>query len=141
MMTLDANKQKMKYSQKIDSEPIYLTDDDENIIYDDVTGEPVETGEYKTGYSNPVSFCANISNKLNEIAWKDYGIDNSAEYGQLICSKNELPLKKGDLIWKKSSVSYKNDGTVDGTSADYIVKGIADEGLSEDLFLLKRNVK
>ena len=145
-MTLAANKQEMKYSLQDGQVPIYETDEDGNIIYyTDSEGNqiPMETGEYTTGYSQPVSFFANISNKLNEVVWKDYGVDNSTNFAQLIVSKGELPLKAGSVIWKKSEVGYKDDDKtiVDETTADYTVKGIADEGMSEDLFLLQRNVK
>lgn len=146
MMTLESNKQSMKYSLHGEKIPIYETDDDGNIIYykdDDGNKIPLETGDYTAGYSQPVSFCANINNKLNEVVWQDYGVDNSTEYAQLIVSKDELPLKAGSVIWKKSEVGYKDDDKtiVDETTADYIVKGVADEGMSEDLFLLQRNVK
>ena len=146
MMTLQSNKQSMKYSLQDVKVPIYETDDDGNIIYytdEDGNQIPLETGEHETGYSQPVSFFANISNKLNEVVWKDYGIDNSTNYAQIIASKGELPLKVGSVIWKKSEVGYKDDEKtiVDETTADYTVKGIADEGMSEDLFLLQRNVK
>lgn len=146
MMTLQANKQKMQYSLQGGQLPIYETDEDGNIIYyTDYDGNqiPIETGEYTTGYSEPVSFFANINNKLNEVVWQDYGIDNSTNYAQIVASKGELPLKAGSVIWKKSEVGYKDDDKtiVDETTADYIVKGVADEGMSEDLFLLQRNVK
>ena len=44
---------------------------------------------------------------------------------------------------KRQLLQYKDDEKtiVDETTADYTVKGIADEGMSEDLFLLQRNVK
>lgn len=146
MMTLQANKQKMHYSLQGKKVPIYETDEDGNIIYyEDADGNkiPLETGEYETGYSQPVSFFANINNKLNEVVWQDYGIDNSTEYAQIIASKDELPLKAGSVIWKKSEVGYKDEAKtiVDITTSDYTVKGVADEGMSEDLFLLQRNVK
>lgn len=146
MMTLAINKQSMKYSLQGEIVPIYETDENGNIIYytdSDGNKIPMETGEYTTGYSQPVPFFANISNKLNEVVWQDYGVDNSTEYAQLIVSKDELPLKVGSVIWKKSEVGYKDDENtiVDETTADYTVKGIADEGMSEDLFLLQRNVK
>ena len=145
-MTLQSNKQAMKYSLQGERVPIYETDENGNIIYyEDSDGNkiPMETGEYTTGYSHPVPFFANINNKLNEVVWKDYGIDDSTNYAQIIASKDELPLKAGSVIWKKSEVGYKDDDKtiVDETTADYIVKGVADEGMSEDLFLLKRNVK
>ena len=146
MMTLQSNKQAMKYSLQGERVPIYETDENGNIIYyEDSDGNkiPMETGEYTTGYSHPVPFFANINNKLNEVVWKDYGIDDSTNYAQIIASKDELPLKAGSVIWKKSEVGYKDDDKtiVDETTADYIVKGVADEGMSEDLFLLQRNVK
>lgn len=146
MMTLQVNKQAMKYSLQDGQIPIYEMDEDGNIIYyTDSEGNqiPIETGEYTTGYSQPVSFFANINNKLNEVVWQDYGIDNSTNFAQLIVSKGELPLKVGSVIWKKSEVGYKDEAKtiVDITTSDYTVKGIADEGMSEDLFLLQRNVK
>lgn len=157
-MTLASNKQSMKYSLQGERVPIYETDENENIIYDHYTDSdgniiyyldengnkiPLATGEYTTGYSQPVPFFGNINNKLNEVVWKDFGIDDSTNYAQIIASKDELPLKVGSVIWKKSEVGYKDDEKtiVDETTADYIVKGVADEGMSEDLFLLQRNVK
>ena len=146
MLMLEQNKQSMKYSLQGEKLPIYETDENGNVIYytdSDGNKIPMETGEYTTGYSQPVSFFANINNKLNEVVWQDYGIDNSTNYAQIIASKDELPLKVGGVIWKKSEVGYKDDekNIVDETTADYTVKGIADEGMSEDLFLLQRNVK
>lgn len=146
MMTLDSNKQKLYYSLQNGQIPIYETDENGNIIYyTDSEGNkiPLETGEQETGYSQPVCFFANISNKLNEVVWKDYGIDNSTNYSQIIVSKGKLPLKAGSVVWKQSEIGYKdiNKTVVDETTADYVVKGVADEGLSEDLFLLQRNVK
>lgn len=146
MMTLASNKQSMKYSLQGERVPIYETDEDGNIIYytdSDGNKIPIETGEQTIGYSQPVLFFANINNKLNEVVWQDYGIDDSTNYAQIVASKGELLLKVGSVIWKKSEVGYKDDEktVVDETTADYTVKGIADEGMSEDLFLLQRNVK
>lgn len=146
MMTLQENKQAMKYSLQGERILIYETDENGNIIYyEDYDGNkiPIETGESTTGYSQPVSFFANINNKLNEVVWQDYGVDDSTNFAQLIVSKGELPLKAGSVIWKKSEVGYKDEAKtiVDDKSCDYIVKGVADEGMSEDLFLLQRNVK
>lgn len=145
-MTLQSNKQAMKYSLQGERVPIYETDENGNIIYytdSDGNKIPIETGESTTGYSQPVSFFANINNKLNEVVWQDYGIDNSTNYAQIVASKGELTLKVGSVIWKKSEIVYKDDDNTipDESSADYTVKGVADEGLNEDLFLLKRNVK
>ena len=74
---------------------------------------------------------------------KEFGIDDSTNYAQLVTDKNAFPLVEGTLIWKRSEVGYKdNEKTIiDSTSADYIVKGVADEGLTVDLYLLRKNVK
>lgn len=145
MRMLRRNKQRMYYAIQIEEAPVYETDDDGNIKYIEIDGEqvPVETGETELGYGEPVEFLANISNKLNEVVWAEYGIDNSTNYAQIVASKDEIPLKAGNVIWKKSEVGYKNaDKTItDQRTADYVVKGVADEGISEDLFLLQRNVK
>lgn len=136
----------MYYSLQDGEVPIYETDSEGNIIYyEDGEGNriPIETGETTVGYTEPKKFLANITNKLNEVVWQDYGIDDSTNYAQIIVSKGTLPLKAGSVIWKKSEIGYKDDAHTipDESTADYVVKGVADEGLSEDLFLLKRNVK
>lgn len=146
MITLKSNQQAMYYSLQNGEMPIYETDSDGNIIYyEDEEGNriPLETGETTVGYSEPKKFLANITNKLNEVVWQDYGIDDSTNYAQIIVSKGMLPLKAGSVIWKKSEIGYQDDAHTipDESTADYVVKGVADEGLSEDLFLLKRNVK
>lgn len=145
-MTLASNKQKMFYSLQDGQIPIYesYTDEEGNVIYiTDDDGNKIETGETTIGYTKPVEFKANITNKLNEVVWQDYGIDDSTNYAQIIVSKGALPLKAGSVIWKKTQIFYKDDENTipDESSADYTVKGVADEGLNEDLFLLKRNVK
>lgn len=146
MRTLRKNKQPMKYALQNAEIPIYQTDEDGNILYyEDSEGNkiPLETGETEIGFSEPVSFLANINNKLDEVAWREYGIDNSTNYAQIVSSKNVLPLNAGSIIWKKSEVGYKDEAQtiIDDTTADYVVKGVADEGLSVDLFLLQKNLK
>lgn len=136
----------MKYAIQNAEIPIYQTDEDGNILYyEDSEGNkiPLETGETEIGFSEPTSFFANINNKLDEVAWREYGIDNSTNYAQIVASKNVLPLKAGSIIWKKSEVGYKDEAQtiISENSCDYVVKGVADEGLSVDLFLLQRNLK
>ena len=84
---------------------------------------------------------ANISNKLSEVLVKEFGIDDSTSYCQITTDKGYLPIKSGDYIWKKSDVGHTKEGRVDILTADYIVKGVADEGLTVDLFLLQKTTK
>lgn len=139
---LRINKQKMKYSLQGKRIEVYEKDDNGNIkFYESADGEKIPLVKKEiVGFSEPIIFYANISNKLSEVLTKQFGIDDSTNYSQIITDKGFLPIKSGDLIWKKSDVKYDEDGIIDSTSADYTVMGVADEGLTVDLFLLKRNV-
>lgn len=138
MRTLNKNAQKMYYANQDRLVPIYeeYTDEDGNTY-------PLDTGETKLVYGEPVEFSANISNKLNEVKWAEYGIDESTNYAQIVVSKGSVPLKVGSIIWKKSEIGYENteENIVDENTSDYVVKGVADEGLTEDWYLLKKRVK
>lgn len=143
MRTANTNKQLMYYAKQGQRIPIYQRDDDENIIYyTDAEGNyfPLTDGE-KIGFSTPVKFMANISNKLSEVLIKDFGVDESSNFCQIVADKDYLPIKAGDVIWKKSAIVYDTDNIPNPDSADYVVKGVADEGLMVDLFLLQRVVK
>lgn len=148
----------MKCALQIGEMPVYNRDENGEIIYEhyedsdgniiyylDENGNkiPSETGETEIGFGEPVSFLANINNKLNEVVWAEYGIDDSTKFSQIVADKGVLPLQAGSIIWKKSEVGYKDEAQtiVDDTTADYVVKGVADEGLSVDLFLLQKNLK
>lgn len=136
----------MYYSIPTEDTPIYEIDDDGNIKEIEVDGKMVKvpTGQFEKGYSKPTEFRAVITNKLNEVLARNFGIDESTHYAQITAPKGYLSaLIVGALVWKKSEIVYKDEiqGIIDDTSADYTVKGIADEGLAYDLFLLQRNVK
>ena len=151
---LDINKQEMKYSQSGQRVFIPQTDENGDIVYEgyrgsdgefvpylDSKGNKIPKGEEVEGFSEPTTFQANISNKLSEALVKEFGIDDSTSYCQLVTDKGYLPLKAGDVVWKRSEVKRTDDGLVDSETADYIVKGVADEGLTTDLFLLRKNIK
>ena len=139
---LESNKQKMKYSRQGEKVTIYDRDENGNIKYIEIDGEKIPVVLRETiGFSDPVSFSANISNKLSEVLVKEFGIDDSSSYCQIVTDKGYLPIKAGDVIWKKSDVGRDSDGLVDDKTADYVVKGVADEGLTVDLFLLQKTVK
>ena len=140
---LDINKQAMRYSKHGQKVTIYEKDDDGNIkYYVDGDGNKIPLiADEKVGFSEPKKFYANISNKLSEVLVKEFGVDDSSTYVQIVTDKGYLPLKVGDVVWKKSEVGYDDSGLVDSTTADYEVKGVADEGMTVDLFLLQKVVK
>lgn len=133
----------MWYSQHGQRITVYEKDDEGNIkYYEDADGNRIPLiADEKIGYSEPKEFCANISNKLSEVLVKEFGIDDSSTYVQIVTDKGYLPLKAGDLVWKKSDVVFDADNLPEPTSADYTVKGVADEGLTVDLYLLQKTVK
>ena len=63
MRTLNKNKQTMYYALLDKEVPIYDLDEDGNIKYIEIDGVqvPVETGETRIVYSNPVEFKGNIT--------------------------------------------------------------------------------
>lgn len=152
---LEINKQEMKYSSQGKRISVYKRDGNGDIVYQsyvdadgntifylDENGEKIPTIiDERIGFSEPQTFYANISNKLSEVLVKEFGIDDSSTYVQIVTDKGYLPLKAGDVVWKKSEVGHDADGLVDSTTADYTVKGVADEGLTVDLFLLQKIVK
>ena len=78
MMTLASNKQSMKYSLQGERVPIYETDENGKIVYytdSDGNKIPIETGEYTTGSSEPVSFFGNIAMSGGEVDSVEFGID------------------------------------------------------------------
>ena len=133
----------MWYSQHGQRITVYEKDDDGNIkYYEDADGNRIPLiSDEKIGYSEPKEFYANISNKLSEVLVKEFGIDDSSTYVQIVTDKGYLPLKAGDLVWKKSEIVFDANNLPEPTSADYTVKGVADEGLTVDLYLLQKTVK
>lgn len=122
-------KQGMFYSNFHKSEPVYLTDDEGNIIYRTMPdGEtvPVKNGETKEGYDEPTEFWNSISGTLTEEELQAFGGKKKA-VAKITYRKNEYPFRAGTLIWKNSEVGHIGE-EVDQDSADYRVMGILDEG-------------
>lgn len=144
MRTLARNRQKLKYALQNNEIPVYQTDDDGNIIYDDVNGMkiPVETGEYEIGYEIPVDFMANIAMSGGEAEAVEFGIDVSAYDATLICEKGTFPITETSLIWHKSEPTYKDvaQTIIDPNSADYSVVKVS-ESLNFVKYVLKRITK
>lgn len=156
MRTLRKNKQKMFYSLPMGETPIYIRDENGNIMYDGYTDEqgvfypshdlngnpiPLETGNVIEGFSEPIEFHNGISGRLSEVLMEAYGIDDSSIYAQMDYKAKEYPFKEGTLIWKNSKVKYKEqfgETVIDKTSADYEIVGILDEYPNVWSCLLKR---
>ena len=155
-MAANRNKQAMTYALPNEQHEVFKTDEDGHIIFfEDSEGNRYaeSAGEYEQLYYDPVEFRANINGKLSEVTLQAFGIDNSANYCELITGKVRstgkpiFPLEIGAVIWRASDIEYKNiwdkekkqeKGVVDGGSADYVVRGVVPESLNEVRYLLKR---
>lgn len=141
---LEKNKQDLKYALQVGEVPIYERDEEGNIIYIDVDGQkvPVETGETKIGYSNPVEFMGNIAMSGGEAEAKSFGVDISEYDAVLLMEKDKIPIDETSLIWHMSEVEYidEQNTMVDRKSADYTVKRVQ-PSLNFTRYLLKRIVK
>ena len=145
MMTLASNKQSMKYSLQGEMVPIYETDENGNIIYytdSDGNKIPMETGEYTTGYSQPVSFLGNIAMSGGEVDSVEFGIDVSGYDATLVVDKGMIPIDETSLIWHTSEVGYKDTEKtiVDGSTADYKVIAVK-PSLNTTKYILGRITK
>lgn len=143
MRTLRRNRQVMYYSVPLSTNPIYVTDDDGNIVYyTDEEGNtyPLETGEYRDGYSEPVKFTGNISGELRQTLMSEFGVIASPNYAKLLTQKNEFDFVIGTLIWKSTEPVF-DQGEVDPSSADYSVLGVIDEFIDEDTYYLHKRKK
>lgn len=135
------NKQKLYYALVSgDQQPIYQTDDDGNIVYQEIDGEqvPVETGDWETPYDLPVQFYGNINtgNAGYTIA-RAYGI-SSGNFDAVLCMrKGELPIDVTSLIWYDREPVIRANGTVDPKSANYSVRRIP-PCLDEICYLLRK---
>lgn len=132
---LNKNKQKMYYALYGKEVPIYdyYTDSEGNKI-------PLETGETKIVYENPVEFLGNISLSGGESEAFEFGL-NLADYEAiLVVTKNTLPIDETSRIWHNAEPTYNEDGTVNELSADYTVVKVS-PSLNVDKFVLKKIVK
>lgn len=144
MRTLARNRQSLKYSLQTGKVPIYMRDDEGNIIYITVDGEqvPVESGEYENGYSLPVDFKANIAMSGGDTQIAEYGLDVSAYDATIVYNRGQYPITETSLIWFQTEPKFKDDDNtiVDGKSADYTVVKVSDS-LNFTKVILKKIIK
>lgn len=137
MRTLRKNAQKMYYANQIGQVPIYeeYTDEDGNTY-------PLDTGETKIGYSEPMEFKGNIAMSGGEAEAQEFGIDVSGYDAILITDKDLIPIDETSLIWFESEVVYENEEEKipDEFSADYKVLAVK-PSLNVSKYILGRRVK
>lgn len=138
---LEINKQSMKYSLQGQTVTIYEKDDDgNNKYYETSDGKKIYYTHEVNGYSDPVDFMANIAFSGGEAQNEEYGFNTADFDAILLTDREEYPLAKGSLIWLNSEVARTSDGTIDETSADFIVVGVK-SALESTKYVLRAVVK
>lgn len=142
MRTLNKNKQTMYYALLDKEVPVYDVDENGDIIYIEIDGVivPVETGDTRIVYSEPVPFKGNISMSGGESQEAEFGINTSDYSAVLVVDKELLPITETSRIWYESEPQHGQDGYVDEYSADYTVVKPA-PSLNGERFVLKKVVK
>lgn len=135
MRTLRRNRQKMLYSLQIGEVPIYVRDDDGNIIYDSYTDTegneifyldkngnktPLTTGEKQVIYGTPQEFDANIATSGGEAEAQTFGLSLGDYEAVALYAKGSYPLVEGCLVWKdgKPKCEYENEVSFEIENAD-----------------------
>ena len=140
MRSLKKNQQNLWYSTYADQITEYYRDSGGNIIYDEIDGELIpRIKSERAGYNNPVSFYANISAGKGTSQEEVFGV--SLDYTKTISTSDmDLPISETSLIWFETEPTYNADGTVNESSADYSVVGIA-KSLNNVVYALKKRAK
>lgn len=140
MRQLNQNKQAMYYANYENDIVIYARDENGEILTQVIDGETYNVVASKvSGYTEPVSFKANISFNSGETRMAEYGL-NVGDYNAIIsANKGELPFDEQTLIWHTSEPQYDSDNKVIPESADYRVKAIK-TSLNEERFILIKRV-
>lgn len=97
-----------------------------------------KTGEYSSGYMNPVKFDASLSGSKGKAYADIFG--TNLDYTRTASTVEMLPITEESLVWYQTEPVMKADGTVDENTADYTVAGIAD-GLNGIVIALKARKK
>lgn len=135
MRTSKKNKQKMYYANQIGQVPIYeeYTDDDGNTY-------PLDTGETKMGYGEPVEFFGNISMSGGESEAVEFGVDLSQYEAVVVIPKNYIGVTETSRIWYDTEPQKDIGGNTDEYSADYRIVKIS-KSLNFDKLVLQKVVK
>ncbi len=133
------NKRKMFYALQLESNPVYETDDEGNVIFAEVDGEevPVETGDHYTVYADPVGFQANIHGAGGEAEAEAYGVSLGSYDAVLYSTVKSLPITETSLIWVDTEPQFDENEVLIPESADYKVKRVP-PSLNEMVYLLER---
>ncbi len=140
MDTLFQNKRKLQYVLFTEPKSVYLTDENGNIVNEQVGDQvvPVEIGK-TNGYEEPVEFSGNISYKSGEGRDESFGVSPQQYDFTLTMMDGEIPISETSLIFYTSDPEYDDNGDLKPESADFRVIKVAPY-LNHVVYLLKQIV-
>lgn len=136
MRTLNKNKQRLFYANQDRIVPIYeyYEDEEGNLI-------PLDTGETKLVYGEPIEFKGNISlSNGGEVEIQEFGLSQADYSAILVVDKDYIPLTETSLIWFENEPKKDIDGNTDEFSADYRIVKIS-PSLNVAKYALQKVVK
>jgi hypothetical protein len=136
MRTLNKNKQKLFYANQDRIVPIYeyYEDEEGNLI-------PLDTGETKLVYGEPIEFKGNIAmSSSGEVEIQEFGLSQADYSAILVIDKDYIPLTETSLIWFENEPKKDIDGNTDEFSADYRIVKIS-PSLNVAKYALQKVVK
>ena len=147
MRTLKRNQQKLYYAELIDSEPVYVLDENGNKIVsyiDESETPPVvyyeERGVTKKHYSEPIPIEANIAQSNGDMQEQEYGLSEGSYEAVLVTERGKYPITKTCLIWHTTEPDVDSNGYALAASADYTILSI-NESLNVDKYVLGKVIK
>ena len=136
MRTLNKNTQTMHYANQDRIVPIYeyYEDEEGNLI-------PLDTGETKLVYGEPIEFKGNIAmSSSGEVEIQEFGLSQADYSAILVVDKDYIPLTETSLIWFENEPKKDIDGNTDEFSADYRIVKIS-PSLNVAKYALQKVVK
>lgn len=92
--------------------------------------------EKRIGYFEPVKFNACLSTGQSNAEESPFGANIS--YDRVISTVESLPIDENSIIWINTKPTYLEDGSVDGSTADYKVAAPPLDGLNSLRIAVKK---
>ena len=138
MRTARKNKQTLFYSLQGSNLPVYETDDNGNVVFEEIDGvlTPIETGDSFTSYDAPVEFKGNISFYTGWSFPGVWGITLGNADAVLQMDKNEIPIDETSRLWFQSEPKTKTVNVYDETQHEMVQRVVTDADSAD--FLVSR---
>jgi hypothetical protein len=124
MRSLERNKITVYYALYIDRIPVL-----------DEWGN--ETGQFQSGFSNPVKIKIRVSPNKGESQSQAFGL--SLDYDRTMLTTDSLPIDEQSVLWIDTLPVIENDGST-ATPFDYTIKRVAKD-INQFQYAVKKVVK